>query len=109
MFFLDNNDVNDQDMTPVDVNQDTDITEGQTEKASPSAGRKRAAPKSTPTAAKKAKGNNSITPTDDVDNEAGANEGEIVQTPPKKARTSATKKTPEPPSEEYVRKLRPRK
>lgn len=86
-----------------------DVTgEGQTEKATPSAGRKRGAAKSTPTSAKKAKGKDSTTPTnDDANNiEAGINDVEIT---PKKARTSATKKTPEPPSEEYARKLRPRK
>jgi len=96
-------DINDQDMVPSDDNDDPD------HKASPSTGRKRAAPKSTPNAAKKAKGKNSVSSTSDVDDEAAGNEGEIVQTPPKKARTSANKKTPEPPSEEYVRKLRPRK
>jgi len=94
-------DFNDQDMVPSDDNEDPD------HKASPSTGRKRAAPKTTPNAAKKAKG--SVTSTNDVDNEAAANEGETVETPPRKARTSANKKTPEQPSEEYVRKLRPRK
>jgi hypothetical protein len=103
-------DVQEQDVVPTDVGGgDNDPTEGQT-KASPSPGKKRGAPKSTPTAPKKARGSNSLTPTNDVNTEATANEGELVQTPPpKKARTSATKKTPEPPSEEYARKLRPRK
>lgn len=87
-------------------------TEGETEKVvTPSAGRKRGAPKSTPNSAKKAKGKNSITPTNDEDDnddiEAGVKDVEI--TPKKAARTSANKKPPEPPSEEYARKLRPRK
>lgn len=59
--------------------------------------------------AKKARGKNSITPASDADNGADTSEAETVQTTPKKARTSAPKKTPEPPSEEYARKLRPRK
>ncbi len=83
-------------------------TEGQTEKVTPSAGKKRGATKPTPNSAKKSKGKNSITSTNDDDNniEAGINDVEIT---PKKAGTSGTKKTPEPPTEEYVRKLRPRK
>jgi hypothetical protein len=102
-------DVNDQDVIPSDGDEDDHIIEGQTKNVSPSGGKKRGAPKSTPNTPKKAKGKNSITLINDVDNGTDANEGETIPTPPKKARTSANKKTPEPPSEEYVRKLRPRK
>jgi len=66
----------------------------------------------TSNAVKTTKGKKSITSIDDDDIDSGVaatSEGETIQTPPKKARTSANKKTPEPPSEEYVRKLRPRK
>jgi len=94
------NDVNKQDVIPSHSDE---------EKVSPSPSKKRGASTLTTNTTKKAKGKTSITPTSDVDNEAIPNEDEIIQTPPKKARTSANKKTPEPPSEEYVRKLRPRK
>ncbi len=86
-----------------------DVSEGNTTNDSPGGSKKRAAPTSATNATKKPKGKNSITSVDDVDSgvaAVGINESE---SPPKKARTSATKKTPEPPSEEYVRKLRPRK
>jgi len=76
---------------------------------SPTASKKRAAPTS---ATKKPKGKTSTPSVDEVDSgvaAVGINESETMETPPKKARTSANKKTPEPPSEEYVRKLRPRK
>jgi hypothetical protein len=99
--------VNNQDIIPTVGDEDAAITGD--EKVSPSAGKKRGAAKTTPNAAKKPKGKTSVTSTSDVDNEPIPNEVEIVQTPPKKARTSATKKTPEPVSEEYARKLRPRK
>jgi hypothetical protein len=100
-------DVNNQDIIPTVGDEDAAITGD--EKVSPSAGKKRGAAKTTPNAAKKPKGKTSVTSTSDVDTEPTPNEVEIVQTPPKKARTSATKKTPEPVSEEYARKLRPRK
>jgi hypothetical protein len=89
-----------------------DITEDNAKNVSPSASKKRGAPASATNATKKPKGKASITSVDDVDSgvaAVGINESEPIETPPKKARTSAVKKTPEPPSEEYVRKLRPRK
>lgn len=99
------NDVDNQETTAVVAAED-EQTESPT-KGTP--GRKRGAPKSTPTSAKKPRGRASVTSSNDVDTEAVASTDEITATPPKKARTSATKKTPEPPSEEYARKLRPRK
>jgi hypothetical protein len=103
-----------------------------------SAGKKRGASSSPPASASKKtkatpKGKQSVTSSDeqkmDVDNTEGNNppapdvptvavstsESEPVQTPPKKARTSGTKKTPTSASTtpeaggDYVRKLRPRK
>jgi hypothetical protein len=85
------------------VSSDADVSEGNTKKASPA--KKRGAPKSTASAAKKTKG---ITSPDDVDSGAATSESDTIQSPPKKARTSAIKTTPEP-SGDYVRKLRPRK
>lgn len=96
---------NEPEAAPMAVDSgDNNVTEGVT-KATPSPGKKRGAPKSTPASAKKTKGQ----PEDDVEESAPAPAVEPVQTTPKKARTSVTKKTPEPPSEEYARKLRPRK
>lgn len=102
-------DTTEQAIAPTDVVTEENNVAESTTKASPSPARKRGAPKSTPTSVKKTKGQ-----TAEVDNgSAAVDEGEPVQTTttttPKKARTSAPKKTPEPPSEEYARKLRPRK
>lgn len=94
---------NEQEAAPAVDSGDNNVTESLT-KASPSPGRKRGAPKSTPASAKKPKGQ-----TADVEESVPAPAVEPVQTPPKKARTSVMKKTPEPPGEDYVRKLRPRK
>ncbi|CAF0845014.1 unnamed protein product [Rotaria sp. Silwood1] len=97
-------DGNDQDVIPSDGDEDDDVTGNKSKKSSPTGRKKRRASASPTSVTKKTKGKNSITSTSNIDNE-----GKKVQTPPKRARTSSPKKTPEPPSEEYVRKLRPRK
>ncbi|CAF0790789.1 unnamed protein product [Rotaria sp. Silwood1] len=97
-------DGNDQDVIPSDGDEDDDVTGNKSKKSSPIGRKKRRASASPTSVTKKTKGKNSITSTSNIDNE-----GKKVQTPPKRARTSSPKKTPEPPSEEYVRKLRPRK
>ena len=124
------------------ASDDNDADEGKSNKKTPSprkggrasnAGKKRAASSSpAPASASKKtkatpKGKQSVTSTEeqkmDVDNTEANNppapvstsESEPVQTPPKKARTSGTKKTPTSASTtpeasgEYARKLRPRK
>ena len=95
-------------MIPSDGDEDEDINEKKTKKASPSGRKRRRA--SSAAAAKKLKGKNSIPSTNDAATQAATAKAKTIQmVPPKKARKSATKKAPETPSEEYVRKLRPRK
>ena len=95
-------------MIPSGGDDDDGATAGKGKKGTP--GRKKREPSVTAAnTTKKARGKNSITPASDADNGAETSEAEAIQSPPKKARTSVPKKTPEPPSEEYTRKLRPRK
>ena len=102
-------DGNDQDAIPSDLDDEEEVTGGKAKKPSPSA-RKSASKKrgsATPASqnSKRASAKASITPVDAADGLEGT---AAAATPPKRARTSVVKATPEP-SEEYVRKLRPRK
>jgi hypothetical protein len=98
-------DGNDHDAIPSDIDDDDDMIESKTKRISPSAVRRRgtSAASKKRAVSKKSKGKASATSTDD-----GDSEDDTVRTPTKKTRTSANKKTPEI-SEEYARKLRPRK
>lgn len=102
-------DGNDQDEIPSDLDDDDEVVGSKTKKSSPAgrkgaAGRKRAASsRSSGKSPKKSKSKGSVTSTDE-----GDSGDEFAQSPPKKARSSSIKKTSEV-SDEYVRKLRPRK
>ena len=132
------NDLADQDAVPSDMDDDDDVTMGKSKKKSSSprksgrtsatGSRKRGASSSPSVTAKKSKasprGKKSITSAEesnmDVDNQAEPTTAAVsstanTETPTKKPRTSGTRKTPTSTSstpeasDEYVRKLRPRK
>lgn len=108
-------DGNDQDAIPSDLDDEDEVTGGNAKKPSPSprmsVGKKRGSATPASQSSKRASAKASITSMDAGDGAEGtaaAAAPTATATPPKRARTSVVKTTPEP-SEEYVRKLRPRK
>ena len=104
-------DGNDQDAIPSDLDDEDEVTGGKAKKPAPSArksvGKKRGSATPASQNSKRASAKASITPIDAADGTEGT-AATATATPPKRARTSVVKTTPEP-SEEYARKLRPRK